>query len=69
MHSELFSIKKETADIINTAKNNGSKIFAVGTTTVRALEVIAKEAIPDNLREHDGYYAFIDIAKSALEEK
>ena len=38
MHSETFEITKETADIINKAKQNGKKIVAVGTTTVRTLE-------------------------------
>ena len=38
MHSETFEITKETADIIKKAKQNGKKIVAVGTTTVRTLE-------------------------------
>jgi len=38
MHSETFEITKEAADIINNAKNNGKKLIAVGTTTVRTLE-------------------------------
>ena len=38
MHSETFSISKETAEAINNAKANGKKIVAVGTTTVRTLE-------------------------------
>lgn len=38
MHSETFEITQETADIINKAKQNGKKLVAVGTTTVRTLE-------------------------------
>ena len=38
MHSEEFSISKETADAINQAKNEGKNIVAVGTTSVRTLE-------------------------------
>ncbi len=38
IHSELYFISKETADIINHAKANGSRILAVGTTCVRTLE-------------------------------
>ncbi len=38
MHSETFSISKETAEAINNAKTNGKKVVAVGTTTVRTLE-------------------------------
>lgn len=43
MHSEHFYIKKEDADKINTAKLNGKKVFAVGTTSCRVLESIADE--------------------------
>lgn len=38
MHSEYFEISKKAADIINAAKSNGKKVFAVGTTAVRTLE-------------------------------
>ena len=43
MHSEHFYIKKEDANIINTAKKNGSKVIAVGTTSCRVLESVADE--------------------------
>lgn len=38
MHSESFSIEKETCDLINHAKIAGNRIIAVGTTTMRVLE-------------------------------
>lgn len=38
MHSETFEITKDAADRINAAKQQGKKIIAVGTTTVRTLE-------------------------------
>lgn len=38
MHSERFTISKETASLINSQKRAGKKIFAVGTSTARALE-------------------------------
>lgn len=38
MHSEWFSISKENADAINTAKKNGKRVIAVGTTSCRTLE-------------------------------
>jgi S-adenosylmethionine:tRNA ribosyltransferase-isomerase len=38
MEPEFFSINSETADIINTAKDDCKKIFAVGTTSLKALE-------------------------------
>ncbi|MGL4854646.1 MAG: tRNA preQ1(34) S-adenosylmethionine ribosyltransferase-isomerase QueA, partial [Lentisphaeria bacterium] len=41
MHSERYSLPKNTADTINQTKINGGKIFAVGTTSVRVLESCA----------------------------
>ncbi len=38
MHSEYFEISEESANIINTAKKNGSRIISVGTTSTRVLE-------------------------------
>lgn len=38
MHSETFEITQEAADKINLAKEQGKKLIAVGTTTVRTLE-------------------------------
>ena len=38
MHKEKFWIEKGTAEKINKAKKEGKKIFAIGTTTLRALE-------------------------------
>lgn len=41
MHEERYEISPETVDLISAAKNNGHRIFAVGTTTVRVLESVA----------------------------
>ena len=41
MHSEHYQISKETADIINEAKQNGGRIISVGTTSTRTLESVA----------------------------
>jgi len=38
MHSETYEISQEAADKINKAKQEGKKIIAVGTTSVRTLE-------------------------------
>ncbi len=38
MHSEYFSVSQESADIINTCRKNGGRVFAVGTTSCRTLE-------------------------------
>jgi S-adenosylmethionine:tRNA ribosyltransferase-isomerase len=44
MDSEYYELSEESADRINKVKQNGGKIIAVGTTTVRVLETVA---IPD----------------------
>jgi len=41
MHQERFEIDWENAGIINRVKNNGGRIIAVGTTSVRLLETVA----------------------------
>ena len=41
MHSEWFEISEETVEIIQHAKQNGNRICAVGTTSLRALESAA----------------------------
>jgi len=41
IHQEWFQIDEENARIINTAKKNGGRIIAIGTTSVRTLETIA----------------------------
>lgn len=40
MHSEFYSMNKNTADILNKAKEENRNIIAVGTTTTRTLETI-----------------------------
>lgn len=53
MHSEHYSLPKETADLINETKKNGGRVIAVGTTTCRTLESVA--SFFDEIAEHDGY--------------
>lgn len=43
MHSEYYILNKENAEIINQAKDSGNKVIAVGTTSIRTLESIAKK--------------------------
>jgi len=50
MDSEYYEISQESADQINEVKNNGGRVVAVGTTTVRVLETIANA---DNLVKAD----------------
>jgi len=42
MHSEFYILSQETADIINETKRNGKSVIAVGTTTCRTLESVAR---------------------------
>ncbi|WP_024833988.1 tRNA preQ1(34) S-adenosylmethionine ribosyltransferase-isomerase QueA [Ruminiclostridium josui] len=42
MHSEYYSISKETCDIINDTRQKGKKVVAVGTTSCRVLETVGK---------------------------
>lgn len=46
MHSEFYALSEESADRINRVKQQGGKVTAVGTTSVRTLETIANR--------HDG---------------
>lgn len=40
MHAEVCMMSKEAADTLNTAKQEGRRIFAIGTTSVRTLESV-----------------------------
>lgn len=43
MHAEFYQMSQDTADTINATKNNGGKVIAVGTTSTRTLETIARD--------------------------
>ena len=43
MHSEYYEVSRESAEIINSAKKEGRRVIAVGTTSVRTLESVAEE--------------------------
>ncbi len=43
MHSEHYEVPQETADLIKETKKNGGRVIAVGTTSCRTLESVAKE--------------------------
>lgn len=42
MHFEQYYLDQKTADILNAAKRNNQPIIAVGTTTMRVLETVAR---------------------------
>ena len=46
MHTERYTLPTATAEAINRAKAEGRRIIAVGTTTVRVLESVAKQSLP-----------------------
>ncbi len=52
IHEEWIEINRDTAKIVNETKRNGGKIIAVGTTSVRALESVARKNI--NHQNTDG---------------
>ena len=43
MHTEYYEMNKATADLLNKTRENGNKIIAVGTTSVRTLETIMQK--------------------------
>ena len=43
MHSEWFDVPAETVAAVEAAKARGNKVWAVGTTSMRALESAARE--------------------------
>ncbi len=53
MHSEHYSLPKETADIINSTKKDGGRVVAVGTTCCRTLESVARDM--GCICEHDDW--------------
>lgn len=44
MHSEFYMISKDVADKVNKAKDDGRRVVAVGTTSIRTLETVADES-------------------------
>ncbi|MDN5325006.1 MAG: S-adenosylmethionine:tRNA ribosyltransferase-isomerase [Thermosipho sp. (in: thermotogales)] len=55
MHSETYYVPKETVEKIKEYRRNNGRIIAVGTTSVRTLETIAR------LPEKDHYHGKTDI--------
>lgn len=43
MHTEFFSVSKESADIINERKAKGGRLICVGTTSCRTIESVAED--------------------------
>lgn len=47
IHTEWCELPRDTADLINTAREKGGHIVAVGTTSVRTLESAARSSSPE----------------------
>jgi len=60
MHSEYVEVSEEVVEKITATKNNGGRIIAVGTTSVRSLESAAKKA-QNNGTELAPFYGDTDI--------
>ena len=43
MHEERFVISERTADAVNRARRTGGRVVAVGTTSARVLETVARD--------------------------
>lgn len=43
MHAEFYQMSQDTAELLNEVKQKNNKIIAVGTTSVRTLETIARD--------------------------
>lgn len=43
MHEERFEVGEATAGVVNEAKRRGQRVIAVGTTSLRALESVARQ--------------------------
>lgn len=54
LHRERFSLPAATADALNRAVREGRRIVAVGTTTVRTLESVARRMEPGEIEAHSG---------------
>ena len=44
IHTEWYELPEETANLVNSARNEKRRIIAVGTTTVRTLEQVGRDA-------------------------
>lgn len=54
LHREHYSLSAEAAEALNRAVREGRRIVAVGTTTVRTLESVARRMEPGQLAPHSG---------------
>lgn len=54
MHKEFFVVPESTVKAIQTAKNSGGRVIALGTTITRTLEYCAEQILHDTPKELSG---------------
>jgi S-adenosylmethionine:tRNA ribosyltransferase-isomerase len=59
LHAERYELRQDTVDSIVEAKQNGHRVFAVGTTTIRVLETVAAKRAGTILAESGTTRSFI----------
>lgn len=59
MHSEFYQMTKETADILNKAKEEKRRIISVGTTSTRTLETVME--LYGTFKECSGWTKYLYI--------
>ena len=45
MHSEFYQLSEESASTLRLVKENGGRVIAVGTTSIRTLETIGSKFV------------------------
>jgi S-adenosylmethionine:tRNA ribosyltransferase-isomerase len=58
MHSEYVEVPKETWEVIQKAKANGKKVWALGTTSARSLESVTEGKL---IEYRDGFHGETDL--------
>ena len=51
IHTEWYELPEDTADLLNAARREDRRIIAVGTTTVRTLEQVGRDAHQQGVKE------------------
>lgn len=59
MHAEFYRLDEQTASSLNEIKAKGNRIIAVGTTSIRTLETIARDTNAPLKQKQDGTDIFI----------
>jgi S-adenosylmethionine:tRNA ribosyltransferase-isomerase len=66
MYSEFYRVPPETLSAISTARSSGGRVIAVGTTSCRVLETLARGAPPEGSTDIFIYPPFQFLSTDAL---